>query len=68
MVGESSSSSSGSNAVAEEAAAAAAPERPSFVSVGIRSGCAREKAATTATLRNKADQAGTSAASRLRGG
>ncbi|CAM9383676.1 unnamed protein product [Ectocarpus sp. 8 AP-2014] len=63
--GDSSISSSGSNVVAEEAAAT--PERPSFVSVGIRSGCAREKAATTATLRNK-DHAGTSAASRLRGG
>ncbi|CAB1100773.1 unnamed protein product [Ectocarpus sp. CCAP 1310/34] len=65
IVNGDSSSSSGSNVVAEEAAAI--PERPSFVSVGIRSGCAREKAATTATLRNK-DRAGTSAASRLRGG
>lgn len=65
IVSGDSSSSSGSNVVAEEAAAT--PERPSFVSVGIRSGCAREKAATTATLRNK-DRAGTSAASRLRGG
>ncbi|CBN76701.1 hypothetical protein Esi_0000_0485 [Ectocarpus siliculosus] len=65
IVSGDSSSSSGSNVVTEEAAAT--PERPSFVSVGIRSGCAREKAATTATLRNK-DRAGTSAASRLRGG
>ncbi|CAN0374677.1 unnamed protein product, partial [Ectocarpus sp. 12 AP-2014] len=65
IVSGDSSSSSGSNLVADEAAAT--PERPSFVSVGIRSGCAREKAATTATLRNK-DRAGTSAASRLRGG
>eukprot|EP00752_Nemacystus_decipiens_P007290 g6523.t1 len=43
----------------------ATPDPPSFVSVGIRSGCAREKASTT--LRKKGD-AGTSAASRLRGG
>ncbi|CAN0025377.1 unnamed protein product, partial [Hapterophycus canaliculatus] len=42
-------------------------ERPSFVSMGIRSGCAREKAATAGTLRSK-NEAGASAASRLRGG
>ncbi|CAM9192216.1 unnamed protein product, partial [Scytosiphon promiscuus] len=52
---------------ATSASTGTTPEHPSFVSVGIRSGCAREKAATAGTLRSK-DEAGATAASRLRGG